>query len=65
MSCESLHAYFLTQSSLITMHAGGSGVRLYDGPDLKLLILVGWGRGFLSFAWHTGVYRYLHRQVTF
>ena len=26
------------------MHAGGSGVRLYDGPDLKLFILVGWDR---------------------
>ena len=36
-------------------HAGGSGVRLYDGPDLKLFILVGWGRSFLSVAWPTGV----------
>ena len=35
--------------------AGGSGVRLYDGPDLKLFILVGWGRSFLSVAWPTGV----------
>ena len=25
---------------------GGSGVRLYDGPDLKLFILVGWDRSF-------------------
>ena len=33
----------------------GSGVRLYDGPDLKLFILVGWGRSFLSVAWPTGV----------
>ena len=31
------------------------GVRLYDGPDLKLFILVGWGRSFLSVAWPTGV----------
>ena len=23
----------------------------YDGPDLKLFILVGWGRSFLSVAW--------------
>ena len=23
------------------MHAGGSGIRLYDGPDIKLFILVG------------------------
>ena len=37
------------------MHAGGSGVRLYDGPDLKLFILVGWGWSFLSVAWPTGV----------
>ena len=27
-------------------HAGGSGVRLNDGPDLKLFILVGWDRSF-------------------
>ena len=26
------------------MHAGGSGVRLYDDPDIKLFILVGRGR---------------------
>ena len=26
-----------------------------DGPDLKLFILVGWGRSFLSVAWPTGV----------
>ena len=34
---------------------GGSVVRLYDGPDIKLFILVGWGRIFLSVAWPTGV----------
>ena len=28
------------------LHAGGSGVRLHDGPDLKLFILVGWDRSF-------------------
>ena len=28
------------------MHAGGSGVRLDDGPDIKLFILVGLGRSF-------------------
>ena len=27
----------------------------YDGPDIKLFILVGWGRIFLSVAWPTGV----------
>ena len=34
--------------------AGESGVRLYNGPDLKLFILVGWGRSFLSVTWPTG-----------
>ena len=28
------------------LHAGGSGVRLNDGPDIKLFILVGLGRSF-------------------
>ena len=27
----------------------------YDGSDIKLYILVGWGRSFLSDAWPTGV----------
>ena len=31
------------------MHAGVSGVRLYDDPDLKLLILVGLDRSFRLF----------------
>ena len=35
--------------------ASGSGVRLYDGPDIKLFIIVGWDRSFLSDAWPTGV----------
>ena len=30
-------------------------VRLDDGTDIKLFILVGWGRSFLSVAWPTGV----------
>ena len=33
----------------------GSGVSLYDGPDIKLFLLVGWGQSFLSVAWPTGV----------
>ena len=41
--------------SIHALHAGGSGVRLYDDPDLKRFILVGWGRSFLSVAWPTGV----------
>ena len=28
------------------LNADGSGVRLNDGPDIKLFILVGWGRSF-------------------
>ena len=28
------------------LRAGGSCVRLHDGPDLKLFILVGWDRSF-------------------
>ena len=34
--------------------AGGSLVRLYDGPDLKLFILFGWDRMFFVFC---SVYR--------
>ena len=34
---------------------GRAGVRLYDGPDIKLFILVCWGRSFLFVAWPTGV----------
>ena len=33
-------------NSLVDLHAGGSGVRYHDGPDLKLFILVGWERSF-------------------
>ena len=29
---------------------GGSGVRLSDGPDIKLFILVGWDRSFFAFC---------------
>ena len=41
-------------ASLFNLHAGGSGVRLDDGSDIKLFILVGLGRSF-SVAWPTGV----------
>ena len=37
------------------MHAGGSGVRLNDGTDIKLFILAGLAGAFLSVAWPTGV----------
>ena len=33
-------------ASLFNLHAGGSGDRLNDGPDIKLFILVGLGRSF-------------------
>ena len=36
-------------------YPGGSGIRLIDVPGIKLFILVGWGRSFLSVAWSTGV----------
>ena len=32
------------------MHDGGSGVRLCDGSDIKLFILIGFGWSFLSVA---------------
>ena len=46
-------------AAFFKLHAGGSGVRLYDGPDInsmiKLFNLVDWGWSFLSVAWSTGV----------
>ena len=50
----------LTQSQVITLFLSliarrWSGVRLSDGPDIKLFVLVGWVRSFLSVAWPTGV----------
>ena len=54
---------------------------IYVGLDLRLFILVGWGRSFSSLAWPTGVQlvfhfcsglsvdycalRYLHRRVAY
>ena len=34
----------------LQLHAGESGVRRNDGPDIKLFILVGWGRSFFVFV---------------
>ena len=49
----------LTQPLLITMLpsliARRCVGRQTDGPDIKLFILVGWDRSFLSVAWPTGV----------
>ena len=33
------------------------------GPDIKLFILVGWGRSFLSVAWPIEVQLYLEKQL--
>ena len=40
-------------AALFNLHAGRSGLRLYDGPDLKLFILVGLDRSSSSVAWST------------
>ena len=36
----------ITIDGYAALHAGGSGVRLHNGPDLKLFILVVWDRSF-------------------
>ena len=36
----------IRQSACLVINSGGSGVRLHDGPDLKLFILFGWDRSF-------------------
>ena len=41
--------------TLIVLDHDGLGIRFYDGTDLKLLILICWGRSFASVAWPTGV----------
>ena len=40
----------LTQSWLNSLFPGGSDARLYDVPDLKCFMSVGWDRSFFSFA---------------
>ena len=56
MLCNSMDASFLTQSWLITILPSFNEYQwVYDGPDLKLFILVGWDRSFLSVAWPIGV----------
>ena len=42
-------------AAFVNCTAGGSGVRLYDSPDIKLFILVCLGWSFLSVAWPNGV----------
>ena len=39
------------------LHVGGSGVRLYDDPDVKVFILVGWD-------WSSSVFCLVHRGST-
>ena len=56
-----MHIQFLTQivvdyyAFCYLLHAGGSGVRVYEHPALKLLILAGRGRSILFVAWPTGI----------
>ena len=38
--------WIFIESSTVVYYAGGSGVRLNDGPDIKLFILAGLGRSF-------------------
>ena len=49
--------------------ASGSGVRLYDCPDIKLFMLVGWGRSLyvccLVHLGSTGVFLLLRASVSF
>ena len=33
----------------------GQALRLYDGPNLKLFIVVGWGWSILSVTWPIGI----------
>ena len=46
---DNVHILFFQNLVCINLYLaapGGSGVRLYDGPDLKLFIFVGWDRSF-------------------
>ena len=46
-------AYLVFNPIMVENYAAFFNCRLYDGPDIKLFILVGWGRSFLSVAWPT------------
>ena len=37
------------------MPVGRASDFMYDGPDIKIFVLVGWGWSFLSVAWPTAV----------
>ena len=45
-ACLAINPITVDGFAALLLHAGGSGVRLHDGPDLKLFILVGWDRKF-------------------
>ena len=47
--------WLISMFFILELHAGGSGVRIFNGLDLKLFLLVGWDRSFFSVAWPTGV----------
>ena len=47
---------------MVDNYAGGCGARLYDDPDIKLFILVGWDQNFfvccLAHRGSTGVFHW-------
>ena len=43
------------QDVFVALVSGGSGIRLHDGPDLKLFILVAWDRSFRQFLGPPGL----------
>ena len=40
-ACSVINPITVDGYATLLLHAGGSGVRVHDGPDLKLFILVG------------------------
>ena len=44
------HKILVPKGPYLKASLNGSDVRLYDGPDIKLFILVGWGRSFFLLA---------------
>ena len=51
--CHALHLIQVKHKHHSLIAAGGSGVTLYAGPDLKLFILVGYDRSSSFVAWST------------
>ena len=53
-ACLLINPITVDNFDVLLLHADRSGVRLYDGPDLKLFILVGADRSSLAVALSTG-----------